>query len=215
MQFGQVPAWITAAHGGIVDNDSSKYYQMPVQHNVVPFPTRHRYIIARGDAERASALVLSKIKDVRLIHEASPWLLFEDRLSPGGYFTVVRSAQGWGPLAIDTAVSGSPLAVAGVNYARGLGTHAESFIRLRIQRPGRRFTGGCGIDDREGLLGRATFRIRDDAGEVLFESGEVLGGEPARRFSVILAGRKELILEVRKLDSIHHAHADWVDLRVH
>jgi hypothetical protein len=214
MQFGQAPAWITAEHGGIIDNDSTKYYQIPLKRNNVPFPTHHRYIIARGDAQRAAATVAAKVGNARMIYESSPWLLFEDRFTEGGDFTVVRSAQSWKQLSIDRAVSGSPLAIAGVSYPHGLGSHAESFIRLRIDRPGRSFTGGCGIDDRERTRGKARFRIRDDSGEVLFESGEVLGGEPARRFSVILAGRKELLLEVSKVDSIHHAHADWVDLRV-
>jgi hypothetical protein len=58
------------------------------------------------------------------------------------------------------------------------------------------------------------FRIRDDAGKILYESGVVRGGEPARRFIVRLEGRKELILEVHKVDTIDHAHADWVDLHV-
>jgi hypothetical protein len=214
MQFGQVPAWITAEHGGLIDNDSSKYYQIPLKRNPVPFPTRHRYIIARGTTERVVAAVLARVKEARPIYASAPWLLFEDRVEAGSDLTVVRSAQSWRPVRIDTAVSGAPLAIAGVTYPRGLGAHAESFIRLRVERAGRSLSGGCGIDDQERARGRARFRIRDDAGDVLFDSGEVQGGEPARRFSVPLAGRRELLLEVRKVDSIHHAHADWVDLRV-
>jgi hypothetical protein len=214
MQFGQVPAWITAEHGGLIDNDSARYYQMPVRRNDVPFPSRHRYIIARGNANRVTSAVTSRFKNALLIHESSPWLLYEDRLSESGDFTVVRSAQSWRQLNIDKAVTGSPLSIAGVSYQHGLGSHAESFIRVRIDRAGRNFTGACGIDDQERTRGRARFRIRDNSGEVLFASGEVLGGEPARPFSVILQGRRELLLEVSKVDSIHHAHADWVDLRV-
>jgi hypothetical protein len=214
MQFGQVPAWITADQGGILDNDSAYYYQIPVKRNNVPFPSRHRYIIARGEVARATSIVTSRVKDARLIYQSSPWLLFENRLTEGGDFTVVRSAQSWRQLNLDRGVSGSPLSIAGVSYQHGLGTHADSFIRLRLDRAGRSFTGACGIDDQERARGQALFRIRDSSGEVLFESGEVLGGEPARRFSVILEGRKELLLEVRKVLSTDYAHADWVDLRV-
>jgi len=214
MQLGQVPAWITAEHGGIIDNDSSKYYQIPVKRNRVPFPDRPRYLIARGNIERAASAVAAKANGARLIHESRPWFLFEDRVPGDVDFAVVRSAQSWRELSRDQAVSGSPLSIAGVSYSRGLGTHAESFIRLRIERAGRSFTGACGIDDHGRANAKARFRIRDDSGEVLFESGDVLGGEPARRFSVILAGRKELLLEVQPVDSIRAVHADWVDLRV-
>jgi hypothetical protein len=42
----------------------------------------------------------------------------------------------------------------------------------------------------------------------------VRGGEPARRFSVLLEGRKELILEARKVETDRFGHADWVALKV-
>ena len=214
MQFRQVPAWVTADHVGILDNDSAYYYQIPVKRNNVPFPSRHRYIIARGDVDSVTSTVTSRVKNARLIYESPPWRLFEDRLPEIGDFTVMRSAQSWDHLRLDEAISGSPLSVGGVVYQHGLGTHADSFIRLRVDRVGRYFAGACGIDDHEAAEGKGLFRIRDSSGEVLFESGEVLGGEPARQFSVSLAGRKELLLEVRKVNSTDHAHADWVNLTV-
>ena len=214
MQFGQVAAWITAEHGGLIDNDSTKYYQIPIKRNPVPFTSHPRYVVARGPVERVAPAVADQVKGARLILEARPWLLFEDRYPDGGDFTVVRATQSWRQLNIDRAVSGGPLSIAGVSYAHGLGTHAESFIRVRIAGAASRFAGACGVDDRERAIGKARFRIRDNAGEVLFESGEVVGGEPARHFSVPLAGRSELLLEVGVVNAIPHAHADWVDLRI-
>jgi hypothetical protein len=213
-QFGQVAAWITAESGGILDNDSAGYYQMPIRHGGMPVPTFYRYIIAKGDVEDATGKVTGKWKSARLIHRASSWLLFEDPPAGTDDFTVVRSMQGWGNLQRDKSVSEAPLSIAGSHFARGLGTHADSFIRVRIDKPGRAFTGACGLDDSGRRGGIATFRIRDDAGQILFESGQVRGGEPARQFAVQLAGRHELILEVQKVESIDFTHGDWVDLKV-
>ena len=126
----------------------------------------------------------------------------------------MRSAQSWDELRFDVAISGSPLSIAGVSYPHGLGTHADSFIRWRVDRAGRYFVGACGIDDHEAARGKTMFRIRDRSEKALYESCEVLGGELARRFRVSLLGRKELLLEVRKVDSTDYAHADWVDLAV-
>jgi hypothetical protein len=144
----------------------------------------------------------------------SSWLLFEEPPAGNDDFTVVRSMQSSGQLHLDAEVTEGPLTIAGTHFDHGLGTHADSFIRIHLEKAGRAFGGACGIDDLGGSSGRATFRIRDDAGVILFESGELRGGDPARRFSVPLSGRKELILEVQKIENINYAHSDWVDLKV-
>jgi hypothetical protein len=212
-QFGHVAAWITAEHGGILENDSSVHYQMPIRRGTVPFPGTYRYIIAKGAVADATRKVRARSRAAHLIHVASSWLLFEDPPPGNGDYTVVRSMQSWGPLQRDRGVPESPLAIAGRRFARGLGTYADSFIRVRINKPGRAFVGAYGIDDYDGS-GMAMFSIRDEAGRILFQSGDVRAGEPARQFSVPLENRKQLLLEVRKVENISVAHADWVDLRV-
>jgi hypothetical protein len=213
-QFAQVAAWVTAECGGILDNESSGYYQMPIQRGELPSPSYYRYIIARGNPSEVTRKVTEKWPAAHLVYAAGAWLLFENPPAGNGDFTVLRALQSWGPLTSDRGLSDAPLTIAGRSFAHGLGTHADSFIRVQIDRPGRALTGACGIDDAGGPLGRAMFRIRDDDGEVLFESGEVRGDESARRFSVPLGARKQLILEVGKVETIHFAHADWVDLKI-
>jgi hypothetical protein len=213
-QLGQAAAWVTAELGGILANDSADYYQMPIRRAPVPFPTFYRYIIAKGDLDDATRKTTAKWPSARLVHTASSWLLFEDPPAGGAGFTVIRSMQSWGSLQQNKSAGETPLSVGGTHFARGLGTHASSFIRIRIDNRGRTFSGACGIDDGAGEKGLVSFRIRDDARETLFESGEVRGGEPARRFSVALAGRTELILEVNAVETIDHGHGDWVDLKV-
>jgi hypothetical protein len=214
MQFHHAAGWLTAQMGGILDNDSPDYYQMPIRRQPTTWPEFHRYILARGDVAEVTRKVTEQSRTARLVHRASSWLLFENPPVGNSDFTVVRSMQSWGQLQRDKEVAEAPLTVGGARFAHGLGTHADSFIRLRIHKHGQTFFGGCGIDDRGGPSGVARFRIRDDAGKILYESGEIRGGEPARRFIVRLDGRKELILEVHKVDTIDHAHADWVDLHV-
>ena len=214
-QFGQVPAWITAARGGLIENDSSVYYQIPLKRNEVPFPTWFRYLIAHGDPRHCSGIVASHAGGpVKLVHQASNWLLYEAAPLASDVFTVVRTAQGWGKLQLDHDVDGKPLSIGSRLYAHGLGTHAESFIRLRFKKPGKTLQGACGIDDRGAPYGHASFRIRADSGRVLFESGRLAAGMPAHRFTVPIGEERELLLEVSAIDTITGAHGDWVDLTV-
>ena len=180
----------------------------------MPVPGSFRYIVAKGDAGEIARKVTERWRSARLVHEASSWLLFEDPPAGNDEYTVVRSMQTWGQLQRDRAVSEAPLTIAGVQFEHGLGTHSDSFIRLRINKAGYAFVGAYGLDDRSGPGGRAQFRIRDDSGGILFSSGEIRSHQPSRPFSVLLGGRREIILEVRKVETVPHAHADWVDLRV-
>lgn len=214
MQFHHAAGWVTAELGGILDNDSPDYYQMPIRRRPTTWPEFHRYILARGDEAEVTRKVMEQSRTARLVHRASAWLLFENPPAGNGDYTVVRSMQSWGQLQRDKAVAEAPLTIAQARFEHGLGTHADSFIRLRIHGQGQTFSGGCGIDDRGGPNGVARFRIRDDAGKILYESGEVRGGEPVRRFNVSLDRRKEVLLEVHKVDTIDHAHADWIDLKI-
>jgi hypothetical protein len=214
MQFHHAAGWITAECGGLLHNDSPDYYQMPIRRGATPFPSFFRYIVAKGNASEITRKITENWKSARLVHQASSWLLFEDPPAGNDEFTVIRSLQSWGELGRDRAVSGGPLTIAGTHFEHGLGTHADGLIRVRIDKSGGIFSGACGLDDGGGSGGMAMFFIRDDDGEILFESGEIRSGEPARRFSVSLAGRKELILEVRKVETINYTHSDWVDLKV-
>jgi hypothetical protein len=214
MQFHHAAGWLTAELGGMLDNDSPDYFQMPIRREPTNWPVFQRYIVARGDLPEVARRVRQRFRSARFVHQASSWFLFENPPLGNNDYTVVRSMQSNGQLQRDREVGEAPLSIAGARFAQGLGTHADSFIRVRIGRRGRTFSGGCGIDDRGGPGGVATFRIRDDRGKILYESGPVRGGEPVRRFIVRLDGRKELILEVRSVETIDHAHADWVDLRV-
>lgn len=219
MQFGQTPAWVTAAHGGILENDSGFYFQLPVQRRSnKPFPSRYRYLIARGEADRVERVVRRIVGSVQLIRREGAWFLFEapPLIISGGDLTIVRSAQGWDELKIDRAVTDAALSVGNVRYPKGLGTHARSYIRVRTKRGAfSRLVGACGIDDAAGERGSALFRIRTPQGFILFRSDVTKRGESARFFSVPVVSGQDLVLEVLPAGgSTLDAHADWVDLKL-
>ena len=49
--------------------------------------------------------------------------------------------QGWGQPQADKAVTGKPLSVGGQKFDRGVGTHANSLIRLALKGGSQRFSG--------------------------------------------------------------------------
>jgi hypothetical protein len=213
-QLGQAPAWITAEQGGLIENDSGAaiYYQIPIKRNPVPFPAGFRYAIAHGEYRRHAGQLRRLTGSPAPIARSGEWLLFERSHIETADYVVVRDAQGWGRLAENRSIAGSPLEIAGVKYASGLGAHADSFVRLRFKRAAQQLRGKCGIDASAGRAGQVQFQIRDDDGKVLFESPLLQGGAPAVPFAVPLAGRRELLLEARAPHGIGSAHADWVEL---
>jgi hypothetical protein len=213
-QFGQMPAWLTAKSGDLLENDSGGYFQMPVRRRSTGFPSRYRYVIARGDLARAKRAVRRYRPAARFVRAYDEWLLFEDPPRKLGPLTIARDAQGWRSLRYNRSVTGAALQINGRQYSQGLGAHAASFIRVRADQGGIKLAGSVGVDD--GSQGRASmsFRVRDSSGKVLFQSMEMTSNADAVPFSVPLDESRELLLEVLITGSTRHAHASWVDLHL-
>jgi len=214
MEFGQMPAWLTANSGNLIENDSSIYVQMPVRRKPTGRPTRYRYVIARGDLARAKRVVRKYRPDAQFVRAYDKWLLFEDTPHEVGPLTIVRDAQGWKSLQYNRSVIGAALQINDRAYSQGLGAHAPSFIRVRADQGGTKLTGYVGVDD--GSEGKAamSFRIRNSDGNVLFTTKEMTSNMDAVPFSVPLDASRELLLEVLISGSTSHAHASWVDLHL-
>lgn len=120
-----------------------------------------------------------------------------------------REALGRGVAFTDT-----PLCLAGKEYSSGLGTHAESEIRVHLPTAGRRLTGRCGVQDsplaREKT--KALVFSVEIAGREVWRSGAQKAESPPAQMDVALAGARQFVLRVR--GPIKFAHADWVDLQV-
>ncbi len=123
--------------------------------------------------------------------------------------------SGWGSPQARHSVEGNPLTIAGKTYDHGVGTHAVSTWLLRLDGAGRRFTAMVGIDDEVGKANASVeFLVLGDR-NVLWQSGIMKKGDPAKNVDVALDGVKLLGLLVTDAgDGIDYDHADWADARI-
>lgn len=117
----------------------------------------------------------------------------------------------------DRSVVGSPLAARGRVFARGLGVHAPSTLRLEWKAGGT-LRGAVAIDDSvEQLMvdGSVVFRVRVD-GERVFESKELTVNSALVELPAIdLEGHSVIELEVAEASqSVMGDRANWLDLRI-
>ena len=127
--------------------------------------------------------------------------------------TFTYAANYWGLVERDRSVGGRhphdgrALSVGRSRFAKGLGVHAPSDVRVRVGKACSRFQADVGIDDETLLSGAVVFEVWAD-GARLFESGTVRNG-PAKHVVVDVHGREELRLVVRGAGDAAFDHADW------
>jgi len=219
--IGQVTAWLTAANGGFLSNDSGGYFQLPIRRPPGrPWVGEYHWFVARG-ASDVPMRVHARVGAVDLVKHAGDWWLFTSKETPRqvGGLEVVRYAQGWGGLVVDRSLSGGPLRAAGQTFAHGLATHALSTIQVRPSKvgPGTHLRGAAAVDDDAGGPTQLLFEIREAGGKRLWASPPLGPGQAAVPFDIPLRGDSDLILTVElapKVTENRNAHADWLDLRV-
>lgn len=124
---------------------------------------------------------------------------------------ISKTQQGWGEPEKNKSVDGNALRIAGRSFDRGLGTHADSALYVKLAGGSTRFTAMVGLDDEAGRSGTVQFRILAD-GEEIFKTGTMEAGQPARQVDVDVAGVDVLVLLVSGgSDGINYDHADWAD----
>jgi len=134
--------------------------------------------------------------------------LYDVRLERDGY-RLLTVAQRRYPVRVDRSHRGGALLVAGQRYHKGLGCHATS--RVRLEATGSIFQGAVGVDDAAGPRGKVEFVIRRGQ-QVLFRSGPMRRGDPAKLFHFAIQPGSVLTLTVRKLGRAAHDHANWLSL---
>jgi alpha-galactosidase len=123
---------------------------------------------------------------------------------------VSKCQAGWGTPHAKKSVENNPLRIAGQTYERGLGTHAESYFKIDLHGAAERFIASVGVDD-EVRQGSASveFKIYGDD-KLLWESGIMKTGQPAKKVELDLKKVKTLMLMVGDGgDNINYDHADW------
>jgi alpha-glucosidase (family GH31 glycosyl hydrolase) len=130
------------------------------------------------------------------------------------------STNGWGPVerdhsnGEDGAGDGGPITLDGVQYAKGLGTHAPSSASVRLGGNCTTFTAKVGVDDEMEDRGKVSFKVLVD-GVAKYTSDLLTGTSPTAEVSVNVAGGQTLTLQVTDGgDGITSDHADWAEAKV-
>jgi len=126
-----------------------------------------------------------------------------------------RIAQDWGEPRRRRSVDGRPLRIGGRLFKRGVGTHANSVIRIALEGSTAHFSAWVGVDDEVGGgRGSVVFEVRSGT-KLLWRSPRLKGGDAAREVSCDISGPTTLLLLVNDAgDGIDFDHADWADARI-
>src|SRR5216684_1831586 len=134
----------------------------------------------------AAILVAGQICAVSSLFAETVWLSLLD---------LTRMTSGWSVPKADLGVAGKPLSIGGKQFTRGVGTHAESKLRVDVGGKASRFFAQVGVDDNADGQGSAEFIVLGD-GKVLWRSGLLTGGKPAIPVDLNVSGVRVLALRV-------------------
>ena len=127
----------------------------------------------------------------------------------------LTATNGWGPVERDMSVGGQaagdgrPITIAGVTYAKGLGTNSVSDVQLYLGGTCTRFTALGGVDDETKGAGTVTFSVVAD-GRTLVTTPTVKGKAAPVPIDVDVTGTQVLDLVVGDAgDGNGNDHGDW------
>ena len=127
----------------------------------------------------------------------------------------LAASNGWGPVERDSSVGeqaagdGHPITIAGVTYAKGLGTNSPSDVQVYLGGRCTRFTANVGVDDETGGAGTVTFSVLAD-GKALVTTPTIAGKAAAVPIDVDVTGAQVLDLVVGDAgDGNGNDHGDW------
>lgn len=128
---------------------------------------------------------------------------------------VSRVQSGWGTAQRNKSIEGNPLTIGGQQFERGIGTHARSVFWIELDGWTSDFTAYVGVDDEVGNSSSTVEFMVFGKGKILWKSGLMKAGDPAKKVEVKIRGVKKLGLMVTEGDDgINWDHADWADAKL-
>jgi hypothetical protein len=114
--------------------------------------------------------------------------------------------QDWGSLQIDKSVTGKPLTIAKKRYKKGIGTHANGFLRFELNGKYERLTAVLGLDEDEFCSNGVQIKILGN-GNLLADT-QKLGQGQEYLLDIPLNGVNQLTVEVDALGDINCDHVN-------
>jgi alpha-galactosidase len=129
---------------------------------------------------------------------------------------VSRTDCGWQTAQRNKSIDGNPLTIGGQVYERGIGTHCEARMDIKLAGRGLRFEASVGVDDE--VLSRGKGNVQFDViadGNTLWQSEVLKPGRKAESVNVDIRGIKMLTLVAANGgDGTGYDHADWASARI-
>jgi alpha-galactosidase len=143
----------------------------------------------------------------------STWTAFAQSV-PLTSLDLKQMTCGWSAPKINRGINGDALSIGGKQFTSGVGTHANSKLRVNLDGNAKRFTAQVGINDSAKPNGSVEFIVVGD-GKALWHSGVMKAGQPAKPVDVNLAGVKVLTLRATDSgDGESNDHADWAEAQI-
>jgi hypothetical protein len=142
-------------------------------------------------------------------------IVYLSDLKPKSYEHTPFLNVSW-PLAVDTAVSGGPLRLAGSTFDKGLGVHSKSRVTYALDGEFRWFEALVGLDEGASRRARVRLHVLVDGREQNTGSGKELTGRDAPvpiRIDISKARELTLITDFGSYGDVR-AHVDWADARL-
>ncbi len=122
--------------------------------------------------------------------------------------------QEWGNLGLDETCEGNTLSIAGQEYDKGLGTHANGIIRYELDGKYNRFSAIIGHDDESNCGDGLTFEVKLDSVSIFGPSKVFMHGDPPEQIELNIAEGNILELIVHAGENNWCDHADWAEAKV-
>lgn len=119
-------------------------------------------------------------------------------------------SEGIPSVSLKTTPGGESIQLNGQKFARGLGAQSTSVLSFMLNGKAKSFSAMVGADDNAQKNLASQFYVIGDQ-KILFESGEMKPGAPARKVMVDLTGIKQLGLLIVPKEDASRSYSDWAD----